>query len=293
MTRKPVDRLPELRDPILIAAFSGWNDAGDAATDAVDHLALIWDATDLHNIDPDDYYDLQVSRPVVRQVDGVLRRVEWPSTLVSYCRLPDADRDVVLVSGIEPNFHWPAFCREIVDIAMTLNTERAVMLGAYTSDIPHTRPVKVTGCADSAEAAAEHGFTKDKYTGSAGITTILQSAFTEAGIPAMTLWATVPHYAANPPQPRASLALLSRLEDVLDTAIPLGKLPAKADKWQAAYDDMTAEDEDMAGYVRDLEELDDAEHSLGDDVDGDVLAAEFERYLRRRGRDERGQRDQR
>ena len=286
VTDKPLDRVPELRRPVLIAAFGGWNDAGDAASDTVDHLALTWNASDLYHVEPDDYYDYQASRPMMHQRDGVLRRIEWPSTLISTATVPDSEHDVVLVSGLEPNFRWNAFCQEIVDVALALGVERVIMLGAFTSEGPHTRPVKITGTFDSPEAAAAHGLAKAQYEGAAGVTSVLQSAFTQSGIPAMTLWASVPHYISAPPQPRVTVALLNRLEDELDTTIPMDKLLSEASGWEEAIEDMVSDDEDLAGYIRDLEEHADSEQTLGDEVDGDTLAAEFERYLRRRGRDQ-------
>ena len=141
--------LPVLRRPILLAAFEGWNDAGDAASSAVEHLALMWDAEPLADIDSDDYYDFQVNRPTIKQIDGVTRRIDWPTTSISYCSPAGADRDIVLVRGIEPNMRWRGFCAEIVDLAEQLGVETTVMLGALLADTPHTRPVPVTGSAFS------------------------------------------------------------------------------------------------------------------------------------------------
>ena len=148
MNAEQTSNLPQLRRPILLAAFEGWNDAGDAASSAVEHLALEWDARPLADIDSDEYYDFQVNRPTVNQIDGVTRRIDWPTTSISYCSPRGADRDIVLVRGIEPNMRWRAFCAEIVDLAQELGVETTVMLGALLADTPHTRPVPVTG-ADS------------------------------------------------------------------------------------------------------------------------------------------------
>ncbi|MFT4086279.1 MAG: PAC2 family protein [Gordonia sp. (in: high G+C Gram-positive bacteria)] len=276
--------LPELRRPVLLAAFGGWNDAGDVASAAIEHLALSWDATDLYDIDPDDYYDYQSSRPMMHQVKGVLRRLEWPSTGISYCRLPKADRDVVLVLGLEPNLRWRVFCQEIVDLAVSLGVETVVTMGSVLADTPHTRPVPIAGTADSPEAAKRHGFTDSKYEGPVGITGVLHDAFIQAGVPSLALWASVPHYVGHPPNPKATLALLGKLEEIVELPIPRGVLPDQAADWEKTIDEMTADDEDMAAYVRELEEREDTEADIDEtmsQVDGDTLAAEFEKYLKR------------
>ncbi|MEZ5211726.1 PAC2 family protein [Gordonia sp. (in: high G+C Gram-positive bacteria)] len=280
------DHLPELRRPVLIAAFGGWNDAGDAASAAIEHLSLTWDATELYDIDPDDYYDYQSSRPIVTLRDGVTRRLEWPSTGISYCRLPHADRDLILVLGLEPNLRWRSFCQEIVNLAVIMEVQTVVTLGALLADTPHTRPVPISGSAPTAEAAERYGLQESKYEGPTGITGVLQDAFIQAGVPAVALWASVPHYIGHPPNPKATLALLTRLQDLLDLSIPLGVLPDQAAQWEQTISEMTLEDDEMAGYVHELEEREDADRAEAaaelTEVDGDTLAAEFEKYLRRR-----------
>lgn len=278
--------LPQLRRPILLAAFEGWNDAGDAASAAVEHLALTWDAVALADIDSDDYYDFQVNRPTVKQIDGVTRRIDWPTTSISYCTPHGADRDIVLVRGIEPNMRWRGFCAEIVDLAKALDVETSVMLGALLADTPHTRPVPVTGSAYSSEAAARYNLAESRYEGPTGITGVLQDLFVQAGFPAVSFWAAVPHYVSTPPNPKATVALLQRVEDVLDLEVPLGTLPEQAEEWERAVTEMTEDDEEIADYVRGLEERGDAELDTDEvmaKIDGDALAAEFERYLKRRG----------
>ena len=280
--------LPRLRRPILIAAFSGWNDAGDAASATVEHLALTWDAVPLTEIEPDDYYDYQATRPTVRQISGVTRRIDWPVTSLSYCLLPSGDRDVVLVAGPEPNLRWRAFCDEIVTLALELDIEIAVTLGALLADTPHTRPVPVSGSAETAEAAERYNLTQSRYEGPTGITGVLQDAFVRAGVPAVSLWAAVPHYVSSAPSPKSALALLTRLEEVLDLRIPLGNLPGQSVDWEQTVNEMIEDDEEITEYVRELEQRGDEELDITEamsKVDGDELAAEFERYLRRRGND--------
>ncbi|ALG84839.1 PAC2 family protein [Gordonia phthalatica] len=276
--------LPVLRTPVLIAAFSGWNDGADAATAAVEHLALEWNATSVWEIDPDEFYDYQSTRPTIRQKDGVTRRIEWPVTSVSACVLPDYDRDVILVLGPEPNYRWRAFCSQLIDFAEAMNVEMTVLLGALLADTPHTRPVPVSGTADSADAAKRLGLELSRYEGPTGITGVLSDAFVQAGIPSVSLWAAVPHYVAHTTNPKATLALLTTLTNVTGLPIPLGTLAQRAQEWEENITDMTMDDEDMATYVHELEKASDED--LNDAmlrIDGEELAAEFEKYLRKRG----------
>nr|WP_249044283.1 PAC2 family protein [Crossiella equi] len=278
--------MPSLTNPVLIAAFEGWNDAGDAASTAIEHLELTWEATSLAEIDPDDYYDFQVTRPTVRMVDGITRRVEWPTTRLSVCRPPGADFDVVLMHGIEPNMRWRAFCAELLHYVETLGVTTVVTLGALLMDIAHTRPVQVTGTAYDEDSAATYGLERSRYEGATGIVGIFQDACVQMGVPAISFWAAVPHYVSQPPSPKATLALLHRVEEVLDLEVPLGQLPEQAEEWERTVTEMAEEDEDVASYVRSLEERGDPEGDISarlQEASGDSIAADFERYLRRRG----------
>ncbi|GFG84748.1 PAC2 family protein [Mycolicibacter algericus] len=279
--------LPDLHDTIVVAAFEGWNDAGDAASDAVQHLHDIWDARLIVDIDDEAYYDYQVNRPVIRQLDGVTRELVWPSMRVSHCRPPGSDRDIVLMHGVEPNMRWRMFCAQLLAVIEQLDVDTVVILGALLADTPHTRPVPVSGAAYSPESATRFGLTETRYEGPTGITGVFQDACVAAGIPAVTFWAAVPHYVSQPPNPKATVALLRRVEDALDIEVPLGDLPAQAEEWELAVTEMASEDEEIADYVTSLEERGDAEVDMTDalnKIDGDALAAEFERYLRRRRR---------
>ncbi|MBU3062015.1 PAC2 family protein [Nocardia sp. NEAU-G5] len=282
----PDPDLPTLRDPVLVAAFEGWNDAADAASGAVEHLELIWDAEPLAELDSEDYYDYQVNRPTVRQVDGVTREIQWPATTLSVCSPPGSDRDVVLLHGIEPNMRWRSFCDDILELVEQLHITTVVILGALLADTPHTRPVPVTGTAYNKEAAEQFNLEQTRYEGPTGITGVLQDACVRAGVPAVSFWAAVPHYVSQPPNPKATIALLHRVEEVLDIEVPLGELPAQSEDWESAVDEMTAGDEEVSDYVRSLEERGDAAVDLNEamsKIDGDAIAAEFEKYLRRRG----------
>ncbi len=280
-----LDGVPELRDPVLVAAFEGWNDAADAATAVVEHLETVWAATPLAAIDPDDYYDFQVNRPTVSMVDGQSRRIAWPTTRLSVARPPNAPRDIVLLRGLEPNMRWRGFCSELIDIASELGVEMTVTLGALLADTPHTRPVPVTGTAYDEPTAQRLALEHSRYEGPTGIVGVFQDACRLAGMPAVTFWAAVPHYVAQPPCPKATIALLRRVEDLLDVAVPLGDMPEQARAWERGVEEMSREDSDVAEYVRALESR--ADETDLPEASGDAIAREFERYLRRRGREDR------
>lgn len=269
-----------LRDAVLIAAFEGWNDAGDAATAAVEHLEKQWKATAVAALDPEEFYDFQVNRPTVSLVDGLTRHITWPTTRVSVARLTEGGRDVVLVRGIEPNVRWRGFCDELRAIGSQLGVTMVVTLGALLADSPHTRPVPVSGTASDPETATALGLEASRYEGPTGIVGVFQDACTSHGTPAVSFWAAVPHYVAQPPCPKATLALLRRVEDVLDLSIPLGDLPEEARAWERQVDELAAEDSDVAEYIASLEERE-PETDLPE-ASGDAIAKEFERYLRRR-----------
>ena len=275
--RPPEDLV--LRRPVLLAAFEGWNDAGDAATSAVEHLEDAWDAKAVAAIDPDDYYDFQVNRPMVQLVDGLTRKITWPTTRVSVCSPPGADRDVVLVRGVEPNMRWRGFCRELVEICRQLEVEMVVTLGALLADSPHTRPVPVSGTASDPSTAADLGLEASRYEGPTGIVGVFQDACTQSGMRAVSFWAAVPHYVATPPCPKATIALLRRVEDLLDIPVPLEDLPERARAWERQVDELAAEDTEVAEYIASLEQRE-PETDLPE-ASGEAIAKEFERYLRR------------
>jgi proteasome assembly chaperone (PAC2) family protein len=277
-----VSEFPALRNPVMIAAFEGWNDAGDAATAAVEQLGLTWDATPLTELDPEGYYDFQVTRPTVRLIDGVTRTIDWPTTRLSVCRLKDSPSDVILVHGIEPNFRWRAFCDELLKIAIDQQVATVIGLGALLADVPHTRPIQVTGSAHDEATATRLGLTRSRYEGPTGISGVFQDACVQAGIPSLSFWASVPHYVSQAPSPKATLALLHRVEEILDIEVPLGSLPGQAAEWETEVSQIASEDEEISEYIRALEEREEEDEPL-QPASGESIAAEFERYLRRRG----------
>src|SRR5919202_4040971 len=276
---------PELTEPVLVGAFEGWNDAGDAATSAVEHLELIWDARPLAAIDPDDYYAFQVNRPTVSLVDGVQRRIEWPTTRFSVCRPPGATTDLVLMRGVEPNMRWRGFCEEILELVRELGVQTVVSLGALLSDTPHTRPTPVTGTSYDTASAAEMRVEPTSYQGPTGIVGVFQNACVEAGIPAISFWAAVPHYVSQARVPKAAVALLHRIEEVLDVEVPLGALPEQAEEWERTVSEMAEADDEVREYVRQLEEQAeaDADADTMSKASGDEIAADFDRHLHQRG----------
>ena len=272
--------LPRLVDPVLVAAFEGWNDAGEAASTAVEHLELAWDAKPLGSIDPEEYYDFQVTRPHIRLSGGVTRRIEWQTTRLSYAEIPGTGKHIVLVSGIEPNMRWRAFCREILDWVEKLGVTKVITLGALLTDIPHTRPTAISGISFDRASAGRMRVEPSTYEGPTGIVGVLHDACRTAEVESVSFWVHVPHYANNPPCPKATLALLHRIEEVLDVQIPMGSLPEEAALWEQRVRAATEQDAELAAYVRELEER------AGADLtprSGDEIAQQIERYLRRRG----------
>ncbi len=270
----------KLTSPAVIAAFEGWNDAGEAASGVVDHLGMAWAATQIGAIDPEDYYDFQVTRPVMEVADGRTERLVWPTTRLSLATPDGLGRDLVLVHGIEPNMRWRGFSDELVQSFTALGVEVVVLLGALLADSPHTRPVPVAAAASDPLLAADLHVEPVEYKGPTGIVGVLQHACTEAGIAAVSLWASVPHYVAQPPSPKATLALLRGVEDILDASLPLADLPREARAWERGVDELAEQDTEVAEYVRTLEEAKDATDLP--EASGDAIAREVERYLRRR-----------
>ncbi|MGZ4436826.1 MAG: PAC2 family protein, partial [Nocardioidaceae bacterium] len=249
-----IENLPELRSPVLIAAFEGWNDAADAASSVVDHLAKVWHARVVAAIDPEEFYDFQVNRPVVGTNEDGMRRITWPSTQISVCSPPGALRDVILLRGIEPNMRWRQFCAELLGACEELGAEMVITLGALLADTPHTRPIPVTGTATEPDIADRLKLEQSNYEGPTGIVGVFQDACTQLDLPAVSFWAAVPHYVAQPPCPKATLALIGQIEDVLELSIPLADLPEESRAWERGVDELAEEDEEIGDYVRALEE---------------------------------------
>lgn len=266
----------KLRRPVIVGAFEGWNDAADAATAVVDHLANTYPTDLVFELDSEEYYDYQIVRPRVVNNDDQ-REIVWPATSLSVAHLPE--RDVVLISGPEPNMHWQRFCTSLVSAFRSIEPELVILLGAMLTDSPHSRPLPVTASTTDQALARTLGLDASNYEGPTGITGVLGDACRRAGLREVSLWASVPHYVAAPPNPKATLALLSRVEDLLDMALELDDLPELARAWQRGVDELAAEDSEISEYIESLEVQQDEKQPQ---ATGDSIAAEFERYLRRR-----------
>lgn len=273
---------------MVIAAFEGWNDAAEAASGVVNHLGISWESTPIAAIDPDDYYDFQVNRPVIEVNGGKTERLVWPTTRLSLARAKDTglNRDIILVHGVEPNMRWRSFTEELIAGFTELGVEKVIIAGALLADSPHTRPVPVTVSGSEQGTLREVSAESSDYKGSSGIVGVLQYSLGAADIPVVTLWASVPHYVAQAPSPKATLALLRGIEDVLDATLPMSDLPEEARAWERGVDELAQQDTDVAEYVRTLEEAKDATDLP--EASGDAIAREFERYLRRRGTGDSG-----
>ncbi len=268
---------------LVIAAFEGWNDAGEAASEAVSHLLVGWRATLLASIDPEDYYDFQVNRPHVGFDSEGGRELSWRTTSIWHCQAGPPDRDVVLLTGIEPNLRWRSFCQELLDYLTGIGATSVVTLGALLADVPHTRPVPVNGISSNPDLAERFGLEPSRYTGPTGIVGVIQEASHRRGLETMSYWAAVPHYVAQAPAPKATLALLGQIEDLVGVPIDMRGLPEEAKAWERGVDELASDDSDVADYVRSLEE----ERDTADlpEATGDAIAREFERYLKRRADD--------
>lgn len=273
--------VPDLVDPVLIAAFEGWNDAGEAASALVRHLSEVWDAELVAAFDPEDYYDFQVNRPRVAVEEG--RRVlSWPTTRILVATETGFDRDVVLVQGIEPSMRWRAFSVELLELAQQLGVSTIVTIGALLADVPHTRPIPVTATAEDDTAIHRFDVEASRYEGPTGIVGVLSATASDAGVPTVSAWAAVPHYAGGSPSPKATLSLLRRVESLLAVTIDHGDLEESARAWERGVDELAQSDEEVAEYVQSLEEAQDTAQLP--EATGDAIAREFERYLR--GRDD-------
>lgn len=265
---------------MAVAAFEGWNDAADASTAAIDHLAQVWQTRPVTELDPEDFYDFQVTRPIQTLVDDAAR-VDWPTTRFTVASPPQGDHDVVLVRGIEPSMRWRTFCQQLLEVCHALEVTQLVLFGALLADVPHSRPLPVSGSGSAGEASARLKLTQTRYEGPVGIVGVLHQAAIRAELPVVSFWAHVPHYANSPPCPKATLALLHRLEETLDLPVPLAELADESAGWERRVQAATDQDTELAEYVRELEAR--AGEQPLHPLTGEEIASEFEKYLRRRG----------
>ena len=290
MSHVEIYEIPALRSPIMVIAFGGWSDAGEAATGVITHLLSELGSSDSENIDisnstllgevdSEDYYDFQVNRPLIFVDSSMIRSLTWPGVQIFGVRNPDGDRDFVLVRGVEPSMRWRTFASEILDLAEDLEVELVITLGSMLADTPHTRAIPVSGTGAHPDIATRLGVEVSRYEGPTGILAVIQDGCVRRGIDAIALWAAVPHYANATPSPKATLALVNGLEDFLEISLPQGDLPERALAWESAVNEMVKEDSDIEEYIKTLEESKDA--SEISDESGEELAREVERFLRR------------
>lgn len=275
-----VDHRPSLDRPVLVVAFRGWNDGGQGASLAAEHLVSTWQAERFADIDPEGFFDFQATRPRVSLADGLTRRIDWPDNVFLHAS-PKSGRDAVLLLGNEPNVRWRTFTGIVLQLAQELGVELVVSLGALLADVPHTRPAPVTGAASDAELVERMGLQASRYEGPIGIIGVLHEACREAGIPSISFWAAVPHYVSLAPSPRAALALCDRLATLLEIPIDVSELEAMVDGYTTHVSEAVSSDEDAAAYVDELEQRADMIEE-SDLPSGDTLAAELTRFLRER-----------
>jgi proteasome assembly chaperone (PAC2) family protein len=265
---------------VLVAAFRGWNDGAQGASLAASFLAQAWGARRFADVDPEEFFDFQATRPHVVLEEGLTRRINWPETAFYHAAVPGTERDAVLTLGIEPSLRWRTFSEEIVELAQELGVELVVTLGALLADVPHTRPAPVTGSASDPKLVEELGLAASRYEGPTGIVGVLHDACRRAELPSASLWAAVPHYASLAASPKAALALCERLAGLLGTEFELADLERASTAYEQQVTEAVASDEETAAYVQELEQRRDA---LGDELDvpsGETLAAELTRFLR-------------
>jgi predicted ATP-grasp superfamily ATP-dependent carboligase len=282
--------IPQLRNPIMLIAFAGWSDAGDAATGVLNHLLeeLSPSKEPLQNlmaeIESDEYYDFQVNRPTVQLDNQSIRSLRWPGVEIFALKNPKGDRDFIVVRGVEPSMKWRSFADEILDFAEDCEVSLTISLGSMLADIPHTRPIPVSGTAAHPKIAERLGIEVSRYEGPTGIMAVIQDGCVNRDIEALALWSAIPHYGHATPSPKAMLALLNGLEDFLEISLPQGELSNQSALWESELNQLVTEDSDLVEYVKALEEARDS--SDGEDT-GEELAREVERFLRRENARER------
>jgi len=283
-----LDHHPELRKPVLVCSFRGWNDGGQGASLATSFLARSWATERFADIDPELFFDFQSTRPHVSLADGATRRIDWPENAFHSAQLTSAPRDVVLLRGTEPSLRWRTFTSLVSGLATDLEVSLVVTLGSLLADVPHTRPAPVTASATDPALVAELDLQASRYEGPTGVVGVLHDACRAAGIPSVSLWAAVPHYVSLTPSPRAAKALCERLGQLLDVKLDTHELDDASDAYMQQVSEAVAADEETAAYVDELESRIDEADDEGDLPSGDALAAELTRFLRERESDDEG-----
>jgi len=281
---------PELRRPVLVAAFRGWNDGGQGASLGAGFLAKQWEATRFAEIDPESFYDFQATRPQVTLEEGMTRKLDWPDNGFFHAEIPGADRDAVILLGTEPNLRWRSFSELVLGLANDLGVERVVTFGSLLADVPHTRPAPVTAAATDETLMEELGLEPSRYEGPTGIVGVLLDACRKAEISSLSLWAAVPHYVSLAPSPRAALSLVRRFGELMQLDIDLDELEQASSEYSEQVSEAVSTDAETSQYVEELERRVDMLSAEEELPSGDSLAAELTRFLRER--DEQDEQDQ-
>jgi proteasome assembly chaperone (PAC2) family protein len=288
MSELNVSFVPELRRPVLVAAFRGWNDGGQGASLAGGYLAKQWEAARFAEIEAENFYDFQATRPHVSLEEGMTRRLDWPDNGFFHAAIPGTDRDAVILLGTEPNLRWKTFAELVLGLVTDLGIERVVTFGSLLADVPHTRPAPVTAAATDEDLMEELGLEPSRYEGPTGIVGVLLDACRRSGISSLSLWAAVPHYVSLAPSPRAALSLVRRFGELMQIDVDVAELEQAADEYSEQVSEAVASDADTAAYVEELERRVDMLSAEQDLPSGDSLAAELTRFLRERDEEENG-----
>ncbi|HEY8774130.1 MAG TPA: PAC2 family protein [Gaiellaceae bacterium] len=286
MSELIVSSRPDLRRPVLVAAFRGWNDGGQGATLGAGYLARQWGAESFAEIESENFYDFQAVRPLVSLEEGLTRKLEWPENTFLHAPIPDLDRDAVILIGVEPNLRWKTYSGLVLELVQELGVELVVTLGSLLADVPHTRPAPVSAAASDAGLVEELGVEPSRYEGPTGIVGVLLDACRQAGLPSVSLWAAVPHYVSLAPSPRAALALCRRFGELVGTEIDLDELEQAAEEYAEQVTEAVASDAETASYVEELERRVDLIEAAEELPSGESLAAELTRFLREREQDD-------
>jgi proteasome assembly chaperone (PAC2) family protein len=277
-----------LRAPAVVCAFKGWNDAADAASSAATFVAGALGAQRFATIDPEEFYDYQAARPRIKLVEGQTRQIVWPAVELFEARIPRAPRDLIVITGSEPSFRWRTFAKLIVELVEALGAQLVVSLGSLLADVPHTRPISVTGLASDPALIARLGLTASSYEGPTGIVGVLHAACQDAGLPSASLWAAVPHYIAATPNPKAGLALVRKLEGLVGIAVDASELESAAADYERQVNLAVQSDPDVQAFVERLEQAAgaDPDDDPGPLPSGETIARDLQRFLRQRGSDD-------
>jgi len=277
---------PSLRRPVLVAAFGGWNDAGDAASAAVEFISARFEPREIAHIDPDEFLDFTSVRPMVKLSEGRTREIDWPATTISAATVAGADGDLAILQGAEPSLRWRRYSQAVVEVARELDARMVITLGALLADVPHTRPVSITGLASDKALVDRLGFEHTTYEGPTGIVGVLQHACAEAGLTSVSLWASVPHYVAAAPNPKVALALVRAFEGAAGVVVDAGELESAAEDYERQVSAAVASDPEVKAFVERLESAADEEVEDSPPVrlpSADAIANDFQRFLRQRG----------